>query len=249
LTTSGTISGGTGGSGSTSGKTGAAVQFGANASTLVVDPGAVFNGQVAADASAGDVLILSGTQAGGTPITLGTQFTGFSTLEFASGASGTVDATKAALTTPGHTLSIEGFAIGDTLDITNLAEQGTTLSFNSTNDVLTLTHGKPTAIDLQFNSAFTGDHFVLTANGSGTDVTLVSGADATLASLGHDVTNFVSDDHRALMDDRSMPVHGLASSLLSTGSAAASDHTNSGFASHAFIDHGLAHDAMALCKA
>ena len=57
------------------------------------------------------------------------------------------------------------------------------------------------------------------------------------------------DDHRALMDDRSMPVHGLGSSLLSTGSAAASDHTSYGFASHAFIDHGLAHDAMALCKA
>ena len=93
-------------------------------------------------------------------------------------------------------------------------------------DVLTLTHGKPTVIDLQFNSAFAGDHFVLTANGSGTDVTLVSGADATLANLGHDVTNFVSDDHRALMDDRNMPVHGLASSLLSTGSAAASDHTS-----------------------
>jgi len=247
LSTSGTISGGTGGSGSTPGNTGAAVQFGANASTLVVDPGAVFIGQVAAHASAGDVLVLLGTQAGGTAVTLGTQFTNFSTLEFASGAAWTADATKADLIA--HPLTIESFAVGDTLDITNLPTTGTTLSFNSTNVVLTLVHGKPTVIDLQFDSSVSGDHFVLTANGSGTDVTLASGPGAIFAGLAHDVTSFVSDDHRALMDDRSMPVHGLGSSLLSTGSAAASDHTSYGFASHAFIDHGLAHDAMALCKA
>ena len=189
---------------------------------------------------------LSDTQSGGTAITLGTQFTNFSTLAFASGGTGTVDATKADLTA--HPLSIDGFAIDDTLDITNLAKTGTTLSFNTTTDVLKLTHGA-TVINLQFNSAFTGDNFVLTASGNGTDVTLASGADATFASVGHDVTNFVSDGHRALMDDRSMPVHGLASTLLSIRSAAASDHASYGFALHALIDHGLAHDAMALFKA
>ena len=246
LTTSGTISGGTGGSGSTPGKMGAAAQFGANASTLIVDPGAVFNGQVAAHASAGDVLELSGTQAGGTAVTLGTQFTNFSTLEFASGAAWTADATRADLIA--HPLTLEGFALGDALDITNLPTTGTTQNFNSTTDLLTLTHGT-TVIGLQFNSSVSGDHFVLTASGSGTDVTLASGPGSIFAELARDVMNFVSDDHRALIDGRMMPVHGLGSSLLSMGSAAASDPTSFGFASHALIDHGLAHGAMALCKA
>jgi len=46
LTTSGSISGGAGGSGPTSGALGAAVSFGTAASTLVVNPGAVFNGAI-----------------------------------------------------------------------------------------------------------------------------------------------------------------------------------------------------------
>ncbi len=186
------------------------------ASTLIVKPGAVFHGQVAASAAVNDVLELSGRQSGGTPITLGTQFTGFSTLEFASGASGTVDATKADLTA--HTLSIDGFAIGDTLDI-------------------------------QFNSAFTGDHFALTAAGSGTYLTLASGADATLASLGHDVLNFVSDFHRGLTDGRIMSMHGLAPSLAPAANAADQDFASYGFTSHASIDHGTAHILIGVCKA
>ena len=90
----------------------------------------MFNGLVVANASVNDVLELSGTQSGGTAITLGTQFTNFSTLKFASGAKWTADATKADLTA--HPLTIDGFALGDTLDITNVAKAGTTLSFNST---------------------------------------------------------------------------------------------------------------------
>jgi hypothetical protein len=43
---------------------GDAVQFGTTAATLVVDPGAVFNGQVVANAGAADVLQLAGTTAG-----------------------------------------------------------------------------------------------------------------------------------------------------------------------------------------
>ena len=175
LSNAGTISGGAGGTGTTTGAAGDAVQFGAAASTLIVDPGAVFNGLVAANASVNDVLELSGTQSGGTAITLGTQFTNFSTLEFASGATGTVEATIAALTH--HALSIEGFGLGDTLDITNLAAKGTSDSFNTTTDVLTITKGA-TVINLTFDSAFAGDHFVLTANGAGSDLTLSSGASA-----------------------------------------------------------------------
>jgi hypothetical protein len=182
LSTSGTISGGAGGTGTTTGAAGDAVKFGTVASTLVVDTGAVFNGQVVANASVNDVLELSGTQSGGTAITLGTQFADFSILDFASGATGTVDATKAALSAQ-QMLTIDGFGFGDTLDITNMADtKGTTLSFNASTEILTITKGA-TVIQLGFNSPFTGDHFVLTANGACSDLTLSSGASADPSSV------------------------------------------------------------------
>jgi hypothetical protein len=244
LITSGTISGGAGGTGTPTGAAGHAVTFGTAASTLIVDPGAVFNGLVVAHASAGDVLELSGTQSGGTAITLGTQFTNFTTLEFASGAAWTADATKADLTT--NPLTIDGFAIGDTLDITDLAEKGTTQSVSG--DQLTLTHGT-TVITLNFNSSVSGDHFVLSAAGSGTDVTLASGPGAPFAGLGHDVMNFLSDDYRALLGDGITPMPGLGSSLLPPAGAAASDHTVFGGAFHTLIDHGFGHTDFGVSKA
>ncbi|HEY4771775.1 MAG TPA: hypothetical protein VIH50_01985, partial [Steroidobacteraceae bacterium] len=249
LTTSGTISGGAGGaggSGATNGAAGAAgdaVQFGSVASALVVEPGAVFNGQVAANASVNDVLKLSGVQSGGTPITLGTQFTGFHKLDFVSGAAWTVDATRADLTA--HTLSIEGFALADKLDITNLAEAGTTSSFNTTTDVLTITKGA-TTIKLQFASSFSGEHFVLSPDGhGGTDVHLKSGAAATLAASGHDLMNFVGDEHRALMGDRLMLGDpGKGSGFTLHPDPALDTWGAHGFSANAFTDHGLAHTSV-----
>ncbi len=109
LTNEGTIAGGAGGSGtyggSGSGAVGLylnggtvinggtiagygsadAVQFGSVAATLVIDPGAVFIGNVAANSSVHDVLELSGTAAG-TLGGLGTQFTGFTTIKEDAGA-------------------------------------------------------------------------------------------------------------------------------------------------------------------
>jgi hypothetical protein len=205
LITSGTISGGVGGAGTSVGASGDAVQFGTATSTLIVDPGAVFNGQVVGNASVHDVLELSGTQVGGTAITLGTQFTNFSMLEFAPGATGTVDATVADLTS--HPLSVQGsiagFGLGDTLDITNLVHSGTTYNFDAATEILSITKGA-TMIQLGFDSAFTGEHFVLASNGhGGTDVTLQTGAAS-----------------------EPMALHG--------------------FSSHAFTDHGLAHDASVM---
>jgi hypothetical protein len=197
LITSGTISGGVGGAGPPVGGSGDAVQFGTAASTLIVDPGAVFNGQVVGNASVHDVLELSGTQTGGTAITLGTQFTNFSMLEFAPGATGTVDATVADLTS--HPLSVQGsiagFGLGDTLDITNLVHAGTTYSFDASTEILSITKGA-TTIQLGFDSPFTGDHFVLASNGhGGTDITLQTGAASEPASLhGFSSQGFVNHD-------------------------------------------------------
>ena len=220
------------------------MKFGTAASTLVVDPGAVFNDKVVANASVHDVLELSGTQSGGTAITLGTEFTNFSTLDFAAGAAWTADANIADLTS--HPLSIVGFGMSDTLDITNLAHTGATASFDTTHDVLTITKGA-TTLHLQFDSAFSGDHFVLTANGAGTDVTLQAAPAATLATAAHDLMNFVGDEHRALTDDRSMfSTHGAGSgSMLHTDPTllALGGH---GFSANAFTDHSLAHASVVL---
>jgi hypothetical protein len=239
--TSGTISAGKGGG--SGGAAGDAVRFGTVASTLVVDPGAVFNGKVVANASVNDVLELSGAQSGGTAITLGTQFTNFSTLMFAAGASGTVDATKADLTT--HPLTIDGFGLGDALDITNVAATGMTLTFNSTTDLLTLTKGA-TVIKIGFNSGFAGDHFVLTADGKGTDVSLAAGAAATLASLAHDVTNFVGKETFPTSERFMLGAFDLASSLVTADPTAHS--SVHGGSLHSFIDHGFDHLAGGVLK-
>jgi hypothetical protein len=78
LTNAGTISGGAGGYGIIKdGAAGDAVQFNFQPATLVVDPGAVFIGQVTAQPLAKDTLILAAGPAAGTLSGLGTQFTGF----------------------------------------------------------------------------------------------------------------------------------------------------------------------------
>jgi hypothetical protein len=243
LTNNGSITGGAGGVGTPNGAAGDAVQFGTVASTLIVDPGAVFNDKVVANASVHDVLELSGTQSGGTAITLGTEFTNFSTLDFASGAAWTADANVADLTQ--HPLTLDGFGPNDTLDITNLKDTtGVTTSFN--NDILTITKGA-TTIHLQFDSAFNGEHFVLTANGNGTNVSLQSGAAATLAAQGHDITNFVGDEHRPVLGDRFMlGAHGFSSGPMLHSDLALVASSGHGFSSDPFTDHGVAHASVML---
>ncbi len=125
LINAGTISGGAGGAGYYgAGATGGAVYlFGSVASTLVVDPGAVFIGDVDANSSTGkpvDVLELAGTSsvalAG-----IGTQFYGFGTISFAAGAAWKIEGTAEGLTT-GEKIS--GFGKADKIEITDAAASG-----------------------------------------------------------------------------------------------------------------------------
>jgi hypothetical protein len=158
-----------------------------------------------------------------------------------------VDATKTDLIN--HPLTIDGFGVGDTLDITDLPTTGTTQSFNSTTDQLTLTNGT-TVITLGFNSSVAGDHFVLTptANGKGTDVTLATGPGATLASLAHDVRNFVSGNSLLMNEKFLLGGHGPGSSL-TLADPSALDPGIYGSASHASLGHSLVHDVSAVFKA
>ena len=233
LISSGAVSGGSGGGGGYPPLSGDAVLFGSIASTLTVDPGAVFNGQVVATASVHDVLELSGTQSTGTAITLGTQFTHFSTLDFAPAAAWTVDAGMHAA--PSGGLAINGFTTSDTIDITNLTP--TQVEADFTSDVIT------TASDgtLTFNGV-SGDTFVFTAKGAGTDVTVQPSPAATLAAAGHDLTNFVGDEHRALMGGQfTLGARSFGSApTLHTDPALVAGSVHS-LSADALSDHGLAH--------
>ena len=80
LMNAGTISGGAGGHGGTvDGADGMAIVFGAKAGTLIVEAGAVFHGNVAANSAVNDTLVLAGA-ATGTLSGFGTAITGFTTI-------------------------------------------------------------------------------------------------------------------------------------------------------------------------
>jgi fibronectin-binding autotransporter adhesin len=87
VTVTGTITGGY-----NNGNTLSAVTFGSQAGTLTIDPGAVFNGTVAANAT--DLLVLGGTDTA-TLSGLGTQFTDFGTVQVAAGAIWVLDGSNA----------------------------------------------------------------------------------------------------------------------------------------------------------
>jgi hypothetical protein len=250
LTNNGTIHGAAGKNGSAGGVGGIGLDV-EKAATLTntgnITGGAGGSGSAGAGGAGGAGVVLNG----GTLSTSGTISGG------AGGAGSTAGAAGKAVTfgTVPSTLKVDsgavfhgaigGFAIGDTVDITNLTPTQVTADFNTSTHVLT------TGVDgtLSFAGAFTNEHFVFTAAGSGTDVTLAKGAASSFESLSHDAMNFVSDYHLALTEGRMMPMHGLGSSLLTTAGAAASDHTSYGFASHEFTDHGLAHLPLDVCKA
>jgi hypothetical protein len=94
LINAGTITGGAGGFGNVAnGAAGTAIQFGTLAATLIVDPGAVFVGDVMANAAMTDILQLAGTTPG-TFSGLGTQFTGFTDVKEHAGADWTLTGTN-----------------------------------------------------------------------------------------------------------------------------------------------------------
>jgi autotransporter passenger strand-loop-strand repeat protein len=117
LINAGTISGGAGGGGDYTGSLGDAVAF-KNAGTLVVEHGAKFIGDVVANSSYSDVLELTGTSS--TALTgIGTQFTNFTDISFASGAAWTIAGNTIGLAS-GATIS--GFAAGDTIVLDGFAK-------------------------------------------------------------------------------------------------------------------------------
>jgi hypothetical protein len=115
LINAGTISGGAGGIGTkTSGTAGAAVYLKSD-STLIIDPGAAFNGLVTAQAGSADTLELSG-QSIAALTGIGTSFTGFATIGFADDAAWTISGLANGLD---NGQAITGFTSADAIVLTN----------------------------------------------------------------------------------------------------------------------------------
>jgi hypothetical protein len=135
---------------------GTAIGFAGNtlgvASTLVVDPGAVFVGYVTANFSAPDVLELAGDSK--TAFTgIGTQFSGFNNISFASGAQWKIEGTTAALA-QGETIA--GFAAGDSIKITDAAAASGKVTVKK-NGIVTIKDGSSQVLVLHIGGAKKGE--------------------------------------------------------------------------------------------
>jgi hypothetical protein len=132
--------------------------------TLIVDAGAVFNGNIVANSAGTNTLELSATGGSGTISDLGTKYQGFQTITIDSGASWTVAGTIAGF----HGATIHGFGMQDTLDLKNLAySSGDTATLNGS-DLLTVKDaGGETLANIQLSGDFTDDFFHLADDGHG----------------------------------------------------------------------------------
>ncbi len=159
---------------------GDAVKFGFSPATLELYAGAHFMGQVAAYGFASDTLDLAGPTAG-TLSGLGTEYTGFSTLDFATGSHWTVSGTYTAFSSG---IAIDNFTASDTLVLQGfLATSATYVAGQG----LELGNGT-TTITLDIGAAPPGDHFTQTDNNGNTTLSLTAGQVSVIATdLTHPV--------------------------------------------------------------
>jgi len=142
LINSGTILGGLGGEFGLNRY--AAVQFGPNAATLVVDPGAVFMGGVYANSAISDVLELAGKS---TKVLtgIGYGFDGFNDISFASGASWTIEGLAAGFD---EGQKITGFTSADKIKIEDAAAASGTVKVNANGKVTIKAGGETYVLDI-----------------------------------------------------------------------------------------------------
>jgi hypothetical protein len=136
---------------------------GSGANRLIVDPGAVFIGLVEANTAARNAMELASGSSAGTLTGIGSQFTGFGTIQIDTGASWTLAGSMAGFNGD----SISGFSGSDTIDVTGFTAATGTIELGSS-DVLTVG-----SLALTFTGAETGELFAITSdNSGGTDITL-----------------------------------------------------------------------------
>jgi hypothetical protein len=149
---------------STQGTTGVAIKF-STGDTLIDNPGAVFTGSIQATGSS--VLELASGSTAGTISGLGTSVTNFGTVLFNPGAEWTVVGNGGSSGLGGG-MPIEGFAVGDTIDLTGFSAVSRSFASNA----LTLNNGSiMQTLDIQ--GSLTTNNFLIAPDGSGgTDITL-----------------------------------------------------------------------------
>jgi hypothetical protein len=177
-----------------SGKVSGSVVFGTGAAILEVEAGASFTTTVSAGANTSAIFELGGS----TPFALtgiGTSFTNFTTLAFASGSTGTLSGNSAGLAAG---QLIEGFAFGDTIDLTGFA--ATSESINASGGLVLTNATGSTTLDLAGSIPLSDMKFSAdggTGTNAGTKIVLgthtlstTSSAGISLITGGPDLTAF-----------------------------------------------------------
>ncbi len=142
---------------------GMAVDFGSGVATLVVDPGAVFDGVVAANAAAPDVLKLPGSVVSYLG-SIGSQFVNFNNIEFAPGAAWTIAGDAAGLA---DGVAIAGFTLGDAIILDGFAASSESFVAGAG---LVLSNGMASET-IGFTGSFYTSFFGVTTDGTNTRIT------------------------------------------------------------------------------
>jgi len=140
------------------------------ANRLIVDAAAVFDGRVvAANATAINVIELESGAMTGTITGIGSDFTGFQTIQIDGGAAWDIVGTTAGI----EGSIVQGFNNHDTLDLSDLNyADGDTVTFDSATDLLTILDGSGGTIGtVQLTSAITGTFHISGDGGNGMDIT------------------------------------------------------------------------------
>ena len=173
---------------SSQGDVGTAVSFTGGNARLIESPTATLIGSVYGGRGGTAVLELASGASAGTITGLGTSITNFTSLVFDPGSQWTVEGNGSANGL--GTLAIQGFTIGDTIDLTGFVAVSSTFSSNT----LTLTNGTGAHETLHVTGTFTTANVHLTSDGNGgTDIylqpvpTIAAGATANFTGGGSPV--------------------------------------------------------------
>ncbi len=135
---------------------GTALTFAGGGGDLIIDPSAVFIGAVSAYSTGNNILLNPGS---GSLTGIGSQFTGFNSLSFATGAHWNV---SGSYTGSGFSssLAIDGLSGGDTLVLDGITASASQASFGAQGLVFNETNGAAVTLDIVGN--FTSTDFTVT---------------------------------------------------------------------------------------
>ena len=167
---------------------------------LALIPGCTISGAVVGSINAFNVLELVSAASAGTLTGLGTQFTNFGAIDFDPGSKWSISGN-----TSGLAPTINGFAPGDTIEVTGVTTTGTTYA----GGILTLEEAAGSAT-LRIPGTFTIGSFHVANNAAGTEVTVVAcfAKGTRIASVRGEVAveRLRVGDHVLTHDGKRMPV-------------------------------------------